>query len=278
MNKYFLLIPFLIVLVSNCSKEQPASPDHISYSTESDSALYYYRLGWAQIMDEGFYGPAETSYRKAVEFDPGFLVGKSVLARLTPNLDERLNLYRELIAKRSSTAGDERAVLDVYIALTEFTNLREQGAPKAASVLDSTLKLAEENFRSIVHKYPGEKHIRAEYIEILHANHGAEAAMDTLVKFRDEHKLVPFLEGYAASLHAETGNFEEALNRARALQQSFSSDSIPKPYVVLAEVYHKMGDLEMAKQYVERAYALDPRNLDASRLKDQIDEALKGEG
>lgn len=40
-------------------------------------------------MDEGRYGEAEVSYGKALAYDAEILVGKSVLARLTLNLDER---------------------------------------------------------------------------------------------------------------------------------------------------------------------------------------------
>jgi len=86
--------------------------------------LFYYQLGWRQIMDEGNYGPAEVSYRRALQFDPKFQLGKSVLARLTPNLEERLRLFEEIQQEKITITGDERLILDVYIGLTHFTNVR----------------------------------------------------------------------------------------------------------------------------------------------------------
>ena len=41
-------------------------------------------------MDYGDYSEAEVSYRKALSFDDNFLVGQSILARITPDLEERL--------------------------------------------------------------------------------------------------------------------------------------------------------------------------------------------
>ena len=83
-----------ILLLSSCKKS--SDNQKVDYSSVSDSTLFYYELGWKQIMDFGDYSAAQQSYRKALTFDEHFLVGKSVLASLTLNLDERLSLYNTL--------------------------------------------------------------------------------------------------------------------------------------------------------------------------------------
>lgn len=274
-KKYILLILSIVGSVFACTNQEITS-DQLQYSTTNDSTLFYYQKGWQQIMDQGFYGPAEVSYRKALEFDPDFLVGKSVLARLTTDLEERLQLFEELEAEKSKIAGDERLILDVYIALTEFTNIREQEPEKAPAFLENVLNLAEQNFRQIVHKYPEEIYLKSEYIEILHSLQGPEASLDSLNAITtNEQKDNPFLLGYAAGINAEMGNYQMALIQANRLNHIIQDSLIPKPFVVYADVHYKWGEnLEIAKQMVDRAVRLDPRNLDASRLKTRIDKAL----
>ncbi|WP_273567658.1 hypothetical protein [Maribacter halichondriae] len=269
--KYFLPIFFLC-----CQGKPENQPHHIYTSIASDSALYYYNLGWKQIMDDGNYGPAEVSYRKVLKHDPDFLIGKSVLGRLTLDLEERLKIFKEVEEGKDKVTGDERLVLDVYHALVEFTNAREQKSSNAASLRERVFKLAENNLRAIVHKYPKEVYMKAEYIEFLHAVHGPEIALDSLIILTSPaQKENPFLLGYSASMNAEVGNFELALQQAKRLQEVIGDSAIPKSYAVLADVYFQMDSLELAKINADRANMLDPRNLDASRLKSKIDALLK---
>lgn len=254
----------------------PTSSGKLSYSVQHDSALFYYRRGWEQIMDEGHYGPAEASYRKTLSFDPDFLVGKSVLARLTLDLEERLQLYEELDANKERIQGDERKVLDVYLALTHFTNLREQTPERAGAVLQEVLKLAETNVREVVHRYPNEVYLKAEYLEILHSLHGPQAALDSLAALATPtQRETPFLLGFAASLRAELGEFNRALELAQRLETMQGNAPFPKAFAVWADVYVQMDSLSRAKSYADRAVTLDPRNLDASRLQARIEERLK---
>ena len=120
-NRFTLLLLFLL---SSCKSEKTPS---LKYSTTSD-ALKHYNYGWTQIMDEGRYGAAEASYRKVLEYDTGFLIGKSVLARLTLDLEERLKLYKEIQEKKNTITGDESLILEVYTSFVNYTNLRDQGA------------------------------------------------------------------------------------------------------------------------------------------------------
>lgn len=268
------MILFVHLFLFSCKYN--TNNDHLEFTVASDSASFYYKTGWKQIMDEGNYGKAELSYRKMLAFDSDFLVGKSVLARLTTDLNERLSLYNELEQKKNTITGDERLVLDVYIGLTKFTNIREQEPEKAKEVLSEVLSLAEKNLKEIVHKYPKEIYLKSEYIEILYSLYGAKTALDSLKMLTtDAQKENPFLLGYAASMEAELGNYEIALRKGYRLKEIINDSLISKPYTVLADIYLKMNELEKAKMNADYAYLLDPRNLDASRLKIRIDEKLK---
>ncbi|PKP44366.1 MAG: hypothetical protein CVT96_01860 [Bacteroidetes bacterium HGW-Bacteroidetes-13] len=257
-----------IILIPSCQKNENAKHP---YQSKSETALYHYQLGWQQIMDEGRYAAAERSYRKANYLDPDFLIGQSVYARLILDTDERIKIYNRVEAEKSRVEGDEQLLLDVYQSLVYFTNLREQKSPEAPNALKTALKTAEKNLGYLVSKYPNEIYLKSEYIEILHANYGAELALDSLESLTsDKQKQNPFLMGYAASMEAELGHFDKALDRANALAKFFKGISVPKPEVVYADVYFKKQALEKAYFHADKAYRLDSRNLDASRLRDKI--------
>ncbi len=268
----FIFTALIFLFFISCEKQKPINK--VSYSSKSDSALYYYNLGWQQIMDEGYYSKAEQSYRKVLEHDPDFLIGQSVLARLTRDLDERLELYANLEANKKKITGDERLILDVYIALTDFTNIREQYPDKAKDALSEVLHLADSNLKIIAHKYPNEVYLKAEYIEFLHSVYGPQASLDSLKSLTNNLEEIPFLLGYAATINAELENFDIALKHAKTLEQMMSNMVVPKPGVVYADIYFHMDSLEIAKAYIDKSYALDSLNVDASRLRAKIDNAI----
>jgi len=227
-------------------------------------------------MDDGNYSGAEISYRKALSFDNNFLVGQSILARITSNDAERLEIYNRLQNEKEAVIGDERLILEVYTALTKYTNLREQNAPDTREALQEAFNLGEQNLQQIIHKYPKEVYLKSEYIEVLHAQYGAKQTLDSIaVLVTGKQQKNPFLLGYKAILIAETGNYKEALHYAKELQNIVNDTTIAKPDVILADIYFKMEDFENAKLHANRANTIDPRNLDASRLKVRIDEKLK---
>ena len=273
-----LKLSFIILFTSltTCKAQGKPEPHPIYKSILSDSALFYYELGWKQIMDEGNYGPAEQSYRKVLEHDPNFLIGKNVLGRLTLNTEERLRIQAETEAEKNRITGDERLILDVYAALVEYTNARELKSARLQEIRKKTFKIAEENLRTIVQKYPEQIYMKAEYIEFLHAAYGPKRALDSLeILTTAAQKKNPFVLGYAASMHSEIGNFQKALQMATELMHAMQKKNVPKPFVVMADVYYRMDSLQLAKENVDKAVILDPRNLDASRLKVQIVERQK---
>lgn len=268
MSKFLFLLAALFL----CSCTRTTDLKVIHYSTSSDSTLFYYRQGWEEIMDFGDYSAAERSYRKALSYDDNFLVGKSVLARLTLDLDERLALYEALQNQKHGITGDERLILDVYIALTRYTNLRDLKSPETKNALQEAFKLGESNFKMIVHKYPEEIYLKSEYIEILHALYGAERGLDSLKSLTTEpQKRNPFILGYKAVLTAEKKEYKEALVYANQLAEILKNEKVAKPDAILADIYFKMKDYKNAKIHADRANQIDPKNLDASRLKLKID-------
>ena len=288
---YYLPLFALLCFLACHSREAPGPAAPVSalalpYSTDSDSARYYYAKGWYEIMDLGDYAGAEVSYRKTLDFDPDFLVGQSVLGRLTLDLDERRAIYDRVEAAKGSISGDERRVLDVYQALVRFTNLRDQGDSTARTALDTARQLALDNFGPVVHRYPEAGYLKAEYIEVIHSLYGAQAALDSLRTLPRPTIPLPrfiptglgageaFLLGYTAELKAELGDFDAALADAQRLAEHFGEQVAAKPDAVFAAVYYRMGDLAQAKVHADRAHRIDPRNLDASRLKEKIDKEI----
>ncbi len=123
-----------------------------------------------------------------------------------------------------------------------------------------------------MHRYPDEIYYKSEYIEVLHHNHGAQRALDSLYQLATPtQQNEPFLLGYAATLEAETGNFEKALAKAKQLKKQVKNKQSPKPYVVYSDIYFKQGNYKKASYYVERAVQRDTANIDVQRLKKKIE-------
>mgnify|MGYP000220683420 CR=1 FL=1 len=70
---YLLFISFVLFACSNTNES------YLKYRANSDAIAQFHK-GWVQIMDEGRYKEAVVFYRKAVEYDADFLIGKNVLA------------------------------------------------------------------------------------------------------------------------------------------------------------------------------------------------------
>jgi len=253
-----------------------ANAQRLSLSTASDSAVYYYYEGWRQVLDEGHYTASEKFYRKMMKNDPGFLVGLSLVGRITRDLDERLDIEEQLEKRKGEITGDERLLLDNFIDLVKLTNLRETRPEDARRFMDQVFISAEKTLRKISHTYPDEIHYRSEYIEVLRRNHGARVALDSLLLLTSpKEQQTPFLLGYSAQMLAEIGDFESALAKADRLNQLFKNEDSPKPHAVLADIYFRMGELDKAAMETERALQLDPGNIDCQRLRKQMEKARK---
>jgi tetratricopeptide (TPR) repeat protein len=245
----------------------------LKLSSTSDSSLYHYYQGWIEVMDHGDYTASESAYRNMIRFDSNFLVGLSLLGRISLDKEERKTIEATLQKRKSEVKGDERLLLDVFLELLTLTNLRGQDPEKAKVQRIRAFEVGEKNLRIVTHRYPDDVYTKAEYFEVLHYQYGPKVALDSLTLLSSTSQLQnPFILGFAAELEAELGNYEKALKMAGQLQANLINRKVPKAYVVLADIYYKIGKKEDAKSDVNRALKLDPGNIDAQRLKIKIDE------
>ncbi|WP_273444662.1 hypothetical protein [Neolewinella agarilytica] len=269
---------YLLFMLVACAEESPSDdlPLTLPLTTQSDSTRHYYHQGWKEIMDEGHYGPSETTYRQALSFDPDFLLGKATLGRLTLDTTERRRIERELEGAGKDLPKDERDLLGLYTDFVRFTNMRDHSPAAAYDMLSKVLPGGQHLLGQLVHKYPDEVYLKCEYVELINSNHGPEIALDSLaVLTRERHADNPFLMGFKASLLAETGQHEDALATANELATMLDRDDWPKPHAVYADVYFAMDSLQLAKTHADKAVELDYRNLDASRLQTRIDREIE---
>jgi len=276
--KLIFFIPLILILTSCQQDGQAPENSTLPLTTTSDSTRHYYHQGWKEIMDEGHYGPSEATYRKALEYDPDFLLGKATLGRLTLDTTERRRIERELEDAGQDLPEDERDLLGLYTDFVRFTNMRDHSPAAAYEMLRKVLPGGQDILGRLVHKYPEEVYLKCEYVELINSNHGPERALDSLaVLTKERHTDNPFLMGFKAGLLAETGQHEDALAAANELSVMLDrDDDWPKPQAVYADVYFAMGSLQLAKQHADRAVELDSRNLDASRLQTRIETAIEG--
>lgn len=263
MNQPFYLVSCICTLLLSL----PLAGQQLPLSTTSDSCLYYYYQGWEMVMDHGNYTASEVAYRKAVSFDPDFLVGQSLLGRISSDLEEREAILAKIKAREHMVTGDEKLLLDVFTELLQLMIIREKNPEAAGAQLKKALNRGEENLGIIAHQYPDDIYYKAEYIEVINYNHGPQAALDSLQALATEAQLDnPFLLGFSAILEAELGQYESALKKSVKLDRIFKGRQAPKPHVVYASVYHKRGKIKRAQRYVKKALAIDPGCLDAQRL------------
>jgi len=266
----FLLIS-IIFLFTSCNKT--SQTNRFNFGTENDSALFYYNKGWAYILDTGEWTKSEEAYRKALTFDPDFILGKGIVGKITTNLEERQSILKELEAKKDKASEDERLLLDDLLLVLELMNARDQNIKLEPEFYKNFYQSAEIGMRNFIHKYPHESYIKAEYIEVLHANHGAQAALDSIDFLTTlEQKQLPFFTSYAATLQSELGNYKKAMDNAIHLKKLINNTNAPAIYFTLAQLYYDIDSLNLAKTNIEKVITLDSKHQLAYRVQKLIDD------
>jgi tetratricopeptide (TPR) repeat protein len=255
----------LLVLVS-CSKNKKDLP--YSFGTSTDEALTQFHIAWEYILDHGQWTLSEEAFRKAVELDPSFLVGKSLVGKITRNLDERITIFEEVNREKHKASEDDLLLLEITLKTMELFNKRDQNIEINDQFIREFYHLGESNYRKFVNRHPEESYMKAEYIEFIHANQGPKAALDSLnLLASDVQSKLPFFISYGALLEAEMGNYESALSIAHQFKQETKDDAIPAPYVLYAQIYNQMDSLELAIKHIDVAIELDTNHIIAQRLK-----------
>ncbi len=268
-------ISLLLLTISSC-EQKTATGTIYDYGTQSDSARYYFIKGWEEILDNGRWTESEIAFRKAMEFDPDWPVGKSLVGRITQDLEERQRLLAELETIKAKVGPDERLLLDIFMPSMVTMNNRDQGVRSAPEAGKNRRALAEANFREFVHKYPEESYIKAEYIETLHANHGAKIALDSLnILASEEQAVLGFYISYAGTLGLELGNTEYATEMLHLLRYMLRDPSYTSPIMLKAQIDMAQDSLEKASQLVNKVVRMDPNHLIAVGMQRRINQALE---
>ena len=263
----------LICFIFSCQKQNTSN--RFNFGTENDSALYYYNKGWEYILDSGEWTLSEQAYRKAISFDSNFVLGKGIVGKITTNLEERKAILKELEVKKEHVSNDERLLLDDLMLVLELFNSRDQNIKLDSDFIKNFYESSEKSMHTFIHKYPHESYIKAEYIEVLHANHGAQTALDSIdLLTTPAQKTLPFFISYAAFLESELGNYDNAMDKAKLLKQAINNSKAPAIYYTYAQVYFDMDSLDMAKTNIEKAIQLDAKHQLAYRLKKRINQKL----
>jgi hypothetical protein len=246
-----------------------------AYGAKNDSAVYYFNKGWEYIMDYGQWTLSEEAFRKAVDKDSTFIIGKSLVGKITRDLEERLQLLEELQKEKQLASEDDQLLLEITLKTMELFNARDQGLQLEPAFYEAFTDLGVENYRKFVHKHPNESYMLAEYIEFLSAKHDSQVALDSIqILPSPEQKALPFFISYQAALEADLGRYDTALALARQLDETIPDSHIPAPYYVYAQIYSAMDSLQLAKKYVDKAVQLDSNHMIAKRLQQNLEKKL----
>ena len=140
-----------IILLFSCKQKVNNQP--YNYGSQSDSAVYHFNKGWEQIMDYGQWTLSEESFRKAVELDPDFLIGKSLVGKISRDLDERVRLLNEINEEKKHATKDNQLLLEITLATLELMNARDQKINLEPEFITHFGNLGETNYRKFIHKY-----------------------------------------------------------------------------------------------------------------------------
>ncbi|GAB5555301.1 MAG: hypothetical protein Sapg2KO_48920 [Saprospiraceae bacterium] len=269
-----LVFTSLIGITFSCTDMNTDSAS-FDYGTKSDSARHYFLKGWEEILDNGRWTESEAAFRKAVELDPNWALGKSLVGRITRDLEERQKILQELEAVKDQVGPDERKLIEVNMLSLEAANNRDQGIKNTQEFNKSRMQLAETNFGDFARKYPSDDYFKAEYIEFLHANHGAQVALDSLnAMATSAQKQLGFYISYSASMELELGNLDKTIELSRKLNEKMTDPSYTAPLMLQARIYMAQDSLLKAKAYVDKVVEMDANHIIALGLQSRINNSL----
>ncbi len=273
----YILVFGLLLSCFSCKVERQTTT--FDYGTKNDSARFYYLKGFQEILDNGRWMQSERAYRKALEFDPDYPLGKSLVGRITRNLKERESLLEELLQVKNGVSPDERLLLEVYLSSMESYNNRDRGIRASTESMAKRRQMVESNFRKFVHKYPDDAYVKAEYIEWLHVIHGPRVALDSLnLLATAEQKKLGFYISFTASLELELGNLEQAVMLSKALKELMIDSTYTSYMKLKAEIYIAQDSLHKAKESIDQIIKIDPNHIIALGMHSKLEKQLEENG
>ncbi len=274
------MVRFIICIVLSVGVSVMGSAEeggHYDYGGASPEALEAYHQGWHEILVNGRWSEAEKLFRKSVELDPDFIMGKALVGRISGDVQERRTILTDIRANLDRVDADGRLILDIFLMNIEAAIARADGRSMPEGFPEKRAKLALKNFKTFSDKYPADHGILIEYFEWQHAVEGANAALRALNGYQKENgSPTPFMTFFAGSLYAELGQHDRALLSANVFEKVISNPDFPQPYYLYAQVYRASGRLHEAKKVIDKAVALGPQHLIAVGLQAQIDATLNG--
>ena len=265
-----LIFPLLLTSVSGCNRNEKSVDSLFHFDTDSDSARYYFTCGWKKIMDEGRWTDSEIAFRKAVTFDPDFVLGKILVGRISRDLEEREMILKEVETNQKQLSKEGNLLYEMHRMSVEFMNYRATGIeiPAAERTLRDSISF--HHRRKFIDLYPNEPYEKAEYIEVIHHKLGAQSALDTLQSIATQHQLeLPFYISYQAMLLSELGYYNEAFLYLDRLD-SILDDNAPARYYTRGIVMMNMDSIASANVMVQQAYQLDTNHLLAKGLLERL--------
>lgn len=266
-----VFIAGILLLTSYACERSARNGEAYHYGTDSDSARYYFLKGWEEILDNGRWTASEAAFRKALEFDPEWLLGKSLVARIARDVQEKQELLKDLQLNIAEAAPDERKLLEVNMLSIAASVNRDRGISNTPEFNERRRELAEKNFGDFIRKYPDDDYFKAEYIEFLHANHGAQTALDSLNALATEDQMsLGFFISYQATLELELGNTNTAIKLQGLLNQQLNDPTYTSPLMLQAQIYVAQDSLLKARALVDKVVAMDPNHLIALGMQQQL--------
>jgi hypothetical protein len=271
----YILIAVIWLLTSYGCERTGRNGGPYHYGTESDAAREYFFKGWEEILDNGRWTASEAAFRKAVALDPEWLLGKSLIARITRDAQEKEQLLKDLQLNITAAGPEERKLLEVNMLSIAASVNRDRGISNTQEFNERRRDLAEKNFGEFIRKYPEDDYFKAEYIEFLHANHGARTALDSLNALATKDQMsLGFFISYKATLELELGNTNTAIELSEQLNQQFDDPGYTSPLMLKAQIYMAQDSLLKASALVDKVVAMEPNHLIAHGMQQQLQKVL----
>jgi tetratricopeptide (TPR) repeat protein len=240
-----------------------ATPDKPSQPADRASAYYHYALAHSYEEMATTYGRPDYAtraieeYKLALNADPDSPYLNSHLAELyfqTGRVREAISAAQDEIKKNPNNLEAHKLLGRIY--------LRSLGNMQNGGPSDQMLKLAIDEYSRIVQLEPNSTENRLLLGRLHTLNHDSAHAEE---QFKAAQKIDPNSEDVVlniAGLYSEQGDSKRAIDILKALPDD---DQTPKTLYALGQTYDQIKDTKNALIAYQKAFDLEPDNLDVER-------------